>query len=482
MSGRVTPDMSDPDAGPQPIERASRNASSRARATGKSSRPSPTRTWLPGCPNVLPGRRSTPSASTRSAAKRSASSGAARRGKPTDPAAGRTQVANDGSLREEGVEPGEVRADQGPGPGEHGLAGPQGDDPEDLGGRGGADRGVVLEGRAAGEQVPVARGEPADPEPGEGERLGQDADRDEGRREVRPGRQGRATVVLEEPVDLVGDEAHAGRRAGVSEGPPLRVGREHAGGIVGSVDHHDARVGPDRGDQARHVQRPSVGLAELVEGHVGTGRSRNLVEALVARPRDDRVIAGTHEHVQEAEDRFLGTAEDEDVVGVGCPVERRDLGPQERMAGRFGIAEPEIGPGGLHLVVGEGEQLGHRPALHVGRAEQVAGGELPAGEVALQGEVGQSHGRSLARAVADVRAGAGGPTRVTASSAAAGSLANDAPGSTTQILRPAGGAPEPGRRLPGAPIHRHRAPSTPDSGPRRLIGPSRAPSRGGVVR
>ena len=109
-----------------------------------------------------------------------------------------------------------------------------------------------------------------------------------------------------------------------------------------------------------------------------------------------RVVAGTHEHVQEAEDRLLGTGEDEDVVGVRCGVERRDLGPQERMAGRLGIAQPEVRPGGPHLVVGQVEQLGQRPALHVGRAEQVADGELPAGEVALQGEVGESHGRRMA--------------------------------------------------------------------------------------
>jgi hypothetical protein len=139
--------------------------------------------------------------------------------------------------------------------------------------------------------------------------------------------------VLEEPVDLVGDEPHAGDGAGVSQGAPFRHGGQHPGGVVRGVHHDDPGRGPDRGDQARHVQRPSVGLAELVEGHVGAGRPGDLVEALVPGPGHDRVVAGPQQHVQEAEDRFLGTGEDEDIGGVRRGVQRRDLGPQERMAG-----------------------------------------------------------------------------------------------------------------------------------------------------
>ena len=61
------------------------------------------------------------------------------------------------------------------------------------------------------------------------------------------------------------------------------------------------------------------------------------------------------------------------------------------MAGRLRVAEPEALPQPARLVVGEGEEVGHRVALDVRGAEEVLDGELPAGEVALEGEVGDAH-------------------------------------------------------------------------------------------
>jgi hypothetical protein len=62
------------------------------------------------------------------------------------------------------------------------------------------------------------------------------------------------------------------------------------------------------------------------------------------------------------------------------------------MAGRLRVAELQAVPHRAGLVVRQREQVGHRPALDVGRAEQVLDGELPAGEEALEGEVGDAHG------------------------------------------------------------------------------------------
>ena len=90
-------------------------------------------------------------------------------------------------------------------------------------------------------------------------------------------------------------------------------------------------------------------------------------------------------------------AGDEDVVGPGGLVERGDLAPEERVAGRFRVAEAEVAPQRGGLVVGEGEQVAHRPRLDVARAEEVADGELPAGEVAFELEVGDPHQRMMPR-------------------------------------------------------------------------------------
>ena len=65
------------------------------------------------------------------------------------------------------------------------------------------------------------------------------------------------------------------------------------------------------------------------------------------------------------------------------------------MAGRLRVAEPKSVPQRAGLRVGQGEQVRHRVALDVRGAEQVLDGELPPGEEALEGEVGDAHGRMM---------------------------------------------------------------------------------------
>ncbi len=55
-------------------------------------------------------------------------------------------------------------------------------------------------------------------------------------------------------------------------------------------------------------------LEQDVERDVGTGRARHLVEALIAGRGDDDVIARLDHDVRQAEDRLLGSREDEHVV------------------------------------------------------------------------------------------------------------------------------------------------------------------------
>ena len=81
----------------------------------------------------------------------------------------------------------------------------------------------------------------------------------------------------------------------------------------------------------------------------------------------------------------------EHVVGLDRLVGRGDLAAEQRVAGRLGVAELEALPERAGLGVGEGDELGHREALDVRCAEQVLDLELPFGEVALEGEVGDAH-------------------------------------------------------------------------------------------
>ena len=172
------------------------------------------------------------------------------------------------------------------------------------------------------------------------------------------------------------------------------------GRVVRGVD--DDQPGRRRHLAAQQIQveRPAGVLAELVERDVGARRPRDLVQALVAGPGHDRVVTRTQEHVEQAEDRLLGAGERQDLVRLDRVVERRDLAAEQRVAGGLGVAEAQVRPEGPGLVVGQRQQVGHRVALHVRRAQEPAGLELPAGEVALELEVGES-ARAPSRSVAD---------------------------------------------------------------------------------
>ena len=173
---------------------------------------------------------------------------------------------------------------------------------------------------------------------------------------------------------------------------------------MGRVDDDEAGGRPKRRDQAVDVQRPAIALAELVERDVGARRATDLVETLVARPRYDGMVAWLEHDVGEAEDRLLGSGEDEDAVGVDGVVEPGDLRAQERMARRLRVAQTERRPEPARLVIREAEELGHPPPLDVRCAQQMADGELPAGEEAFEGELGDAHRAMIADPAASVDA------------------------------------------------------------------------------
>ncbi len=66
------------------------------------------------------------------------------------------------------------------------------------------------------------------------------------------------------------------------------------------------------------------------------------------------------------------------------------------MTGRLRVPEVQAVPQRGRFRFGEGEQLGHRPALDVGGAQEVADGELVPGEEPLELEVRDPHGAMIA--------------------------------------------------------------------------------------
>ena len=134
----------------------------------------------PRWPNCEPGSSSTPSASTSSAAQSSIRTpGTVSRGKPIEPARGRTQVKRSAQSSKKPSSRVEVGGHDRRASGASTRSrARRRDERQDLRRRRRADRRVVLERGAPGQQVAVVRRQPADPQPGQRERLRHDAERD----------------------------------------------------------------------------------------------------------------------------------------------------------------------------------------------------------------------------------------------------------------------------------------------------------------
>ena len=239
----------------------------------------------------------------------------------------------------------------------------------------------------------ILRREPADPQACHRECLRHDADRDRSVVEVGArGQRGRA-VVLEEAVHLVGDQADPAGAALGGETPPLLLGGQHPGRLVRCVHDDHPRLVVQRADEPVDIEPPAVASA-AVQPDLRARGPRHLVQRLVARPGHDYVVARVDRRAHEAEDRLLGAGEDHHVVRREALVQLRDLGPEQRMAGRLRVAELQPVPHRAGLVVRERQELGHRPASTSLRARDVLDGELPP-RITDDGEIGHAHERMM---------------------------------------------------------------------------------------
>ena len=162
-------------------------------------------------------------------------------------------------------------------------------------------------------------------------------------------------------------------------------------GLCGSLSRMSRVFGRSAARISSGVQAPAGRLVQFHARDLGAGRGRDLRQRLVGGADDDRMVGGPEQHVVEREDGLLRTGEDHHLVRADVLVLARNLGAQFGHAVGLRVAESQPLPASPAVVVGQGQQLGHGPALHVRGAQQHPGAELPAGEEALQGEVVQAH-------------------------------------------------------------------------------------------
>jgi hypothetical protein len=158
---------------------------------------------------------------------------------------------------------------------------------------------------------------------------------------------------------------------------------------VRKVDHDQAGASGHRATQRIDVERPAL----RVERHrcdVGSRRACQLVQRLIGRYDDHRMITRRQQRVHRDEDAFFGPGEGQHVVRRDRVVQTGDLRPQKRQARRLRVSERELLPEASCLVIGQREQLVHPPPLDVGCAQHMTHRELPAGEIALERELGKT--------------------------------------------------------------------------------------------
>jgi hypothetical protein len=78
-------------------------------------------------------------------------------------------------------------------------------------------------------------------------------------------------VVLETPVDLVGEEREPQLLGEPNDPVEGRPGHQRPGGVVGLVDVEDARAGLEQAAEGVEVVRPTIRMNAMPLAHRGTG-------------------------------------------------------------------------------------------------------------------------------------------------------------------------------------------------------------------
>ena len=121
--------------------------------------------------------------------------------------------------------------------------------------------------------------------------------------------------MLEKAIDLVREKKRAVQLGDRDEAMQLFWRELRAGRAVRRVDDDDFRVRAHRSGNGIDVERP-VSRIERNERDLGASRPRDLVQRLVRRPHDHRVIARPHERVHAEKHALFGAGERDDVVSA----------------------------------------------------------------------------------------------------------------------------------------------------------------------
>lgn len=196
--------------------------------------------------------------------------------------------------------------------------------------------------------------------------------------------------MLKFAVNLVGENVNVVAGCELENAAENLGPHEKAGGIVGGIDVDGTSVGPDKRLESGEIVGPAIlwFSTPFTDGSTRAfGKSKR---ALVAGCFDDGVIVGGEQRVIEDENGFLGSGQDDDLIGTDVLVNRGKHFAEPRRARGFCVAAPVF----QKSVVGtgfEGEEFFDGLRFGVGRGEQVFGGEFVLAHVLFNAERSDSH-------------------------------------------------------------------------------------------
>ena len=175
---------------------------------------------------------------------------------------------------------------------------------------------------------------------------------------------------------------------------PLVGGQGIAGGIVGRVQHQQARPGRDEPLQLVKIAVPAVpALMQGPEGESAARGPRHFVQGLVGGELTDHMVARLHQHVERPEDGLLRAHMQQHVLRAALRIQAGDRLPQGRGAVVLAVTQPCIQKAFLRARL-QSQQLADAQGLAVRLRQQVRRTEFIASKKDLQSEVPDLHAPS----------------------------------------------------------------------------------------
>ena len=207
-------------------------------------------------------------------------------------------------------------------------------------------RALALQGTGGGHHR-LGAGQPAKAPAGHGPALGEAIDRKDAIGQVWS-HGGKAVVGVawgqQEFIDLIAHHGHLGMAAQhVGNRLELRPAQHHASGIAGAVEHKQLAGWSDGCLQLGRIEAEALGRRAGQHGHRGSGELGDLWIAEPVRRRQQQLVAGLQQHLEQVVERLLAAVGDQHLLGGGgYAVFSAELGgyciAQGRLAGGWAVA------------------------------------------------------------------------------------------------------------------------------------------------